>query len=187
MVFIVYPPEPAPLIGKKIDPREEIFPLVEPNGLVIGRAPRSLCHAGSMLLHPVVNMHIIDRNARLYLQKRSKRKRTYPGCWDTSVGGHVGYGEQLEEALYREAVEELGFYDFHPIFLESFVYENQREKELVALYATISSKSPIPYGTEVSEARWWTFEEIEKAPENKFTPSFINEFKKIKDKLLSLL
>ena len=100
MFFLVYPPEPAPLIGKKIDPSEEIFPLLEPNGLVIGRAPRSLCHAGSMLLHPVVNMHIIDRNARLYLQKRSKRKRTYPGCWDTSVGGHVGYGEQLEEALY---------------------------------------------------------------------------------------
>lgn len=187
MFFLIYPPEPAPLIGKIIDSREEVFPLVEPNGLVIGRAPRSLCHAGSMLLHPVVNMHIMDRNARLYLQKRSKHKNTYPGCWDTSVGGHVGYGEQLHEALYREAAEELGFYDFHPIFLESFVYEDQREKELVALYVTISSESPIPYGTEVSEARWWTMEEIEKAPKSKFTPNFLNEFNKIKDKLLSLL
>lgn len=140
-----------------------------------------------MLLHPVVNMHIIDRNARLYLQRRSKRKNSYPGRWDSSVGGHVSYGETLGEALFREAAEELSFHDFNPVFLGTFVYEDQREKELVALYATITSESPKPDGNEVSEARWWTMEEIENAPETGFTPGFLFEYRKIKDKLLSLL
>lgn len=187
MFSLVYPPEPAALTGRRAGQRDEILPIVEPTGIVVGRAPRSLCHGGSMLLHPVVNMHIINRKEQICLQKRSMSKRTWPGCWDTAVGGHIGYGEQPEEALYREAAEELGFQDFNPIFLGTEVYENQRERELVALFAAIASKLPKPCSPEVTEIRWWTFDEIRKAPKNSFTPAFLYEFEKIGDTLLSLL
>jgi len=187
MFSLVYPSEPAPLTGRKAGPKDEILPIVEPTGLVVGRAARSLCHGGSGLLHPVVNLHVIDRYGRILLQKRSRRKHTYPLCWDTTVGGHVGYGEQPEEALIREAAEELHLTDFNPVFLGTNIWENEREKELVVLFAAFCSQNPVPDATEVAEVRWWTFEEIEKAPAEDFTPSFLDEFSRIKNTLQSLL
>lgn len=188
MFSLVYPPVPEPLTGRPLGPGDEILPVVEPSGLVTGCAPRSLCHGGGMLLHPVVNLHIINRCEQILLQKRSSAKRTWPGCWDTAVGGHIGYGEQPEEALYREAEEELGLADFNPILLGTDVYENQRERELVALYAAITSPAPqFNPGSEVAEVRWWTFEEIARAPKKDFTPQLLDELGRISGQLLALL
>ena len=108
MFSLVYPPTPSTITGRRMSNRDELLPIVEPSGLVTGIAPRSLCHGGGMLLHPVVNLHIIDRQERILLQKRSASKHMWPHCWDTAVGGHIGYGEQPEEALVREADEEAG-------------------------------------------------------------------------------
>ena len=69
----------------------ELFPIVDEEGHVIGKATRKECHGGSMLLHPVVHLHILNSNGDLYLQKRSVNKDIQPGKWDTSVGGHVDF------------------------------------------------------------------------------------------------
>ena len=87
---------------------EELFPLVDEDGNVIGKALRSECHSGSKLLHPVVHLHVFDNEGRLFLQQRSMSKDIQPGKWDTAVGGHVDFGETVGEALSREAGEELG-------------------------------------------------------------------------------
>ena len=87
---------------------KEIFPIVDPDGRVVGKATRRLCHSGSRLLHPVVHLHVFDPQGRIYLQQRSRHKFIQPGKWDTAVGGHVDYGETVEQALRREAGEELG-------------------------------------------------------------------------------
>ena len=58
----------------------EILPIVDAEGNVIGRASRSVCHDGvSMKLHPVVHLHLYDRQRGLLLQKRSLKKRIQPG------------------------------------------------------------------------------------------------------------
>ena len=88
--------------------KEEWFPLIDEQGNTIGKAPRRECHNGSKLLHPVVHLHIINNDGELYLQKRSTNKDIQPGKWDTAVGGHIDYGETIEEALAREVREELG-------------------------------------------------------------------------------
>ena len=127
MFGLIYPVSPAPLLplpsadnpGEVLRPGGEMVPVVEANGLVIGQATRLSVHNGSKLMHPVVHLHIINRAGMLYLQKRSMSKDLLPGRWDTAVGGHVDYGEGLEEALYREASEELGFKDFNPVYLKS--------------------------------------------------------------------
>ncbi len=75
------------------DNSQELFPLVDTEGNVIGQATRGECHGGSMLLHPVVHLHLFDVAGRLYLQRRPEWKDIQPGKWDTAVGGHVDYGE----------------------------------------------------------------------------------------------
>ncbi|MBQ5486639.1 MAG: NUDIX domain-containing protein, partial [Bacteroidales bacterium] len=77
-----------------------MVPVVEESGLVIGQASRETVHGGSMLLHPVVHLHVVNRDGELFIQKRSMKKKQFPGMWDTAVGGHVDYGERLETALF---------------------------------------------------------------------------------------
>lgn len=199
MFDLVYPSEPAPLYprpssdrpGKQPVPRGEILPLIEPNGLVYGQAARSWCHGGggSRALHPVVHLHLVDREGRLFLQKRSMNKRRFPGFWDCGVGGHVDYGELALEALYREAGEELGLYAFHPLLVGTHTYESPRDREFVFMYAAVGHPDLAPDNPEVTEGRWWTFEEIDAALEEGgvITPTFEADFIRIREKLLALL
>ena len=114
--------------------QEEIFPIVNTEGEVVGSATREECHAGTFLLHPVVHLHIFNSAGELYLQKRVMTKKIQPGKWDTAVGGHVDYGERIEDALLRETREELGVRDFTPEFLMRYEFRSQIEAELVYIY-----------------------------------------------------
>lgn len=196
MFDLIYPVSPAPVMplpsadnpGDRPCPTGEMVPVVEENGLVTGQATRQSVHDGSKLMHPVIHLHIINREGCLYIQKRSMKKDLLPGRWDTAVGGHVDYGETLEEALYREASEELGFRDFNPIFLKSYIWESAREKELVSVFATVGNFTLKPDNDEVTEGRYWNMSEIESnLARGLFTPNFEQEFKSIKDTLLALL
>ena len=198
MFDLVYPSEPAPLYprptadrpGKPSFPQGEMLPLIEPNGLVYGRAPRVWCHSplGCKALHPVVHLHLIDREGRLYLQKRSMNKHFYPGWWDTAVGGHVSYGELAQEALYREAWEELGLQAFNPIFLGAYPYDTGRDSEFIFIYTAVGHPNLSPDNAEVTEGKWWTFDEIvQAADQNIITPNCVSEFFRIREKLLALL
>ena len=196
MFDLIYSVSPVPVMplpsadnpGDRPRPTGEMVPVVEENGLVIGQATRQSVHDGSKLMHPVIHLHIINREGSLYIQKRSMKKDLLPGRWDTAVGGHVDYGETLEEALYREASEELGFRDFNPIFLKSYIWESAREKELVSVFATVGNFTLKPDNDEVTEGRYWNMSEIESnLARGLFTPNFEQEFKSIKDTLLALL
>lgn len=195
MFELIYPVDPAPVLpvltagsprGGRLD--GEVFPVVEESGLVVGRASRSYCHGGSRLLHPVVHLHIIDREERIYLQKRSMKKDIQPGKWDTAVGGHVGYGESLVEALLRESVEELHLTRFNPVYIGTYPYDSDRERELVNIFAAVGSFEIKPDLDEVTDGRFWTTAEIDAAMgKNILTPNFEMEFGKIRNKLLALL
>lgn len=160
--------------------KEEIFPIVDVDGKVIGKASRTECHSGSFLLHPVVHLHVFNSAGELYLQKRAMTKKIQPGMWDTSVGGHVDYGETIEEALSREVREELGMTDYEPRFLLKYAFKSTIEAELVYVFTTIYDGEIKPDNGEIDEGRFWRLAEI-KANIGKgiFTPNFEGEIYKV--------
>ena len=160
--------------------KEEWFPLVNEMGETIGKATRKECHSGSKQLHPVIHLHIFNDAGELYLQKRSMTKDIQPGKWDTAVGGHIDYGETVEEALRREVREELGITAFTPQFITRYVFESAIEKELVNTFRTIYNGEIKPDTEELDGGRFWSLEEIKpNLGQNVFTPNFEQEFKRL--------
>lgn len=154
----------------------EIFPVVNTEGRVIGSATRGECHGGSMLLHPVVHLHLFNTRGELFLQKRPEWKDIQPGRWDTAVGGHIDFGEDTLSALRREVREEIGITDFNPLLITSYVFRSDREREYVYVFATVSDTPPRP-SDELDGGRFRTITEIEAAIGSKvFTPNFENEY-----------
>ena len=175
-----------PFAKNKTEQNEEWFPVVTEDGTVIDKAPRSICHDGkSKLLHPVVHLHLFNESGKLFLQKRSKTKDIEPGKWDTSVGGHAGIGETIEEALIRETFEEIGLKNLTPAFILKYIWESFREKELVHSFYAISDETPITDKNEIDDGKFWSLDEIKECiGKNIFTPNFEYEFEFINETLI---
>lgn len=166
------------MIATQQDNKDEMLPLVDCEGHVTGCATRGECHSGSKLLHPVVHLHVFNQKGELYLQHRPTWKDIQPGKWDTSVGGHIDWGEDVTTALYREVNEELGIEDFEPIPLGCYVHESRIERELVnSFYARVNTL-PKPSG-ELDGGRFWTRQEIDdNLDKGIFTPNFVDEYRR---------
>ena len=161
------------------DNNQELFPLVNEEGHVIGKATRGECHNGSHLLHPVVHLHVFNSRGEVYLQKRPEWKDIQPGKWDTAVGGHIDYGETPEKALLREVREELGIEAFIPERVGMYVFESKRERELVYVHRTTYDGPVRPSAEELDGGRFWTIQEIrDSIGQQILTPNFESEFQR---------
>lgn len=166
----------------------ELFPIVDVNGNIVGSATRRECHSGSMLLHPVVHLHVFRGDGSVFLQKRSMNKDIQPGKWDTAVGGHVDLGESVYMALKREAREELGIDVDTPRFLCSYPFRSSVEYELVNVFCIQVGDdfNPVLSPEEISEGRFWSRAEIENScGHGVLTPNFEQEYQRIKQYLNS--
>jgi isopentenyldiphosphate isomerase/intracellular septation protein A len=173
--------------SRPADIGDEMLPLVDEEGKVLGVAPRRECHKGPGKLHPVVHLQVVDGRGSIYLQKRAEDKDTQPGKWDSSVGGHVSAGEDLDTALSRELREELGV---TMLALESsgarvepilrYRWDTDVESELVFSYIVTYGGPFSPDPKEVSEGRFWSFAEIrDNLGKGLLTPNFEHEFRLI--------
>lgn len=162
------------------DNSEEMFPVVDAEGNIIGAATRAECHGGSKLLHPVVHLHVFNSKGELYLQHRPAWKDIQPDKWDTAVGGHVDLGECAGDALKREVHEELGISDFTPEHIEQYVFESERERELVFVYKTVYDGEIAP-SDELDGGRFWSMADIKaNLGQGVFTPNFESEIERVK-------
>lgn len=161
------------------DNASELFPIVDNDGRTIGSATRGECHSGSMLLHPVVHLHLFNSRGDLYLQRRPDWKDIQPGKWDTAVGGHVDFGEDTDDAVRREIREELGLTDLALTKITSYIFQSTREREYVNVYTAVSDIEPTP-SDELDGGRFWSRSEIGNAiGQGIFTPNFENEYRTV--------
>lgn len=159
------------------DNNDEMLPLVDEQGNIIGAATRGECHDGTKRLHPVVHLHVYNGRGEVYLQKRPDWKTIQPGKWDTAVGGHIDLGENVELALKREVGEELGIADFTPEQVAKYVFESEVERELIFVFKTVYDGEIRPTD-ELDGGRFWPMDElVESMGKGVFTPNFESEFK----------
>jgi isopentenyldiphosphate isomerase len=86
---------------------EEIFDVVNERDEVIGQAPRKEVHARG-LRHRAIHMLVFNSRGEVFLQKRSMKKDTAAGLWDSSSSGHLDSGEDYDACAVRELREEIG-------------------------------------------------------------------------------
>ena len=161
------------------DNNKEMFPQVTPDGEIIGAITRGEAHSGSKLLHPVVHLHVFNSQGHLYLQKRPDWKDIQPGKWDTATGGHIDLGENVEMALRREVSEELGITQVEFETLGHYVFESERERELVYVHRTTYDLPITPNSGELDGGRFFSPQEItDNMGKGLFTPNFESEYQR---------
>lgn len=159
--------------------QEEWLPILNTKGEIIGKALRSLCHTNKEYLHPVIHLHVVNEKGEIYLQKRAMNKKVQPGKWDTAVGGHISFGEEIETGLRREALEELGIKDFSIQAIGNYIWESEIEREWVCCFITKYNGQIIIDKNEISEGKFWSQIEIKNNfGKGIFTPNFEEEYMK---------
>jgi isopentenyl-diphosphate delta-isomerase type 1 len=144
------------------DPRE-LFDVVDAQDRVIGQAPRGEVHA-KKLLHRATHVLVHDDAGRLFLQRRSAGKDTFPDCWDSACSGHLDAGEDYPVAAWRELGEEIGWHDatlpLRPLLKLEACAETGHE--FIAIYVLGPIHGPFDLNpAEISEGRWFIVAEID--------------------------
>lgn len=155
----------------------ELFDLCGEDGMPAGHVKeRSMVHRDGDL-HRTVHMWVVrkreDGGVDVLLQKRSKDKDSYPGCYDISSAGHVQAGDDFESAALRELEEELGikalredlrFIGLHESYISSsFWGQPYKNREISAVYLY---EKPVEEGSltlqesEVEEAVFMDYERV---------------------------
>lgn len=166
------------------DNAKELLPVVDAEGNVIGQTTRGTAHNGiDKPLHPVVHLHVFNPQGELFLQHRPVWKDIQPDRWDTAVGGHVDWGEDIPTALRREVREEIGIELSESLeevsALTRYVFESARERELVNVFCLVTTERPRPTD-ELDGGRFFSPEEIQqRIGTDFFTPNFEQEYQRV--------
>ncbi len=94
-------------ISKNAMASDELVPIIDEEGNVLRGEKRSVAHAEG-LLHLGARVIVKLPDGKIVFQRRSLSKETNPGMLAITAGGHVQYGQTLEEAAAAELLEETG-------------------------------------------------------------------------------
>ena len=111
-----------------LDPGDELVDRLDEFGNVIGVITRRKLR-GSRIPHRCAYMLVFNSNNELFIHQRTATKSTHPLHWDVCVGGLPGVGESFDNAIRREAEEEIGvvveperLFPFHYADVKSIVH-----------------------------------------------------------------
>lgn len=129
---------------------------------------------------------MLDPKGRVFVKKRSLSKDMFPGQWETSVGGHVTYGDNAKETASRELEEELGITET-PTYLGRFRYRGKEEKENITFFYVVTEKKPRLNRSEATRGEFLTMHELEKVVSQRTFVDGTEEEIRILKRLLSKL
>lgn len=117
---------------------------------------------------------LVNEQGELLLARRADHKRQDPGLWGPSVTGKVEPGENFEEAIVREAEEELaleaGTYSFKFLFETDFAHPDGETRQF-KVYLTEVSNTIIDHlsidTNEVAEIKWMSIPNIKELLKSK--------------------
>ena len=152
----------------------EYLDIVDENGKPTGKTvSREEAHAKG-IMHRTAHVWIVRPTGDGYevlLQKRSEKKESYPGMYDTSSAGHITAGDEPLESALRELKEELGI-DASPdqlSFASTFRirYEKEfhgrifRDNEFTTVFVYHGALGSLTLQeSEVSEVRWFSLNAV---------------------------
>ena len=169
----------------------EMLDIIDENNNVIGRETRERCF-NEGLLHRAIHILILNSKGQVLLQKRSMKKKTFPGFWTSSVSGHVESGKSYEEGAIREMKEEIRAKTNLEKVCDFFIEEKYGiliDKEIIRLF---SGKYDGPFSidkNELDEVRFFYKEELNdliRKEEIIVTPAFLKCWRKLNSKKLNL-
>jgi isopentenyl-diphosphate delta-isomerase type 1 len=155
---------------------EEIFDVVNERDEVVGQNTRREVHARG-LRHRAIHVLVFGADGRIFLQKRSMTKDTFPGRWDSSASGHVDSGEDYDACAVRELREELGLkLTSPPRRLFKIVAQAGTGQEFVWVYQMQSDGPFILHPEEIERGAWHTPAEVtawQKRSPGDFAPALL--------------
>ena len=134
--------------------------VVDDNNRPLAVLSKDIVHR-QLLKHRSVQVLIFNPIKKIYLQKRSKNKRFFPGRWDVSARTHPKTGESSYDAALRVLHDELQLEVDHPQFVRILPACTETGFEHVTIYAVSKNTQPIiPNINEVSEGYYFSREEL---------------------------
>lgn len=125
---------------------DELVDVIDEEGKILKTVAKGYAHTEG-LLHKTVIADVIDSEGRWLVIKQSASRQD-PGQYVSPVGGHVSAGETVEEALRREAAEEIGLEsDFEYVYVGEAVFNrhvlNRQENHLFVVYRIHGDIKPV--------------------------------------------
>jgi isopentenyl-diphosphate Delta-isomerase len=144
--------------------QDELVDVINENGEVLEVVTKKEAHERGLLHKTVVPM-LVDSKGRWLLTKQSSTRQD-AGQYVSPIGGHVKSGESEEEALRREAGEEVGLTgDFKFEYVGRKIFNRnilgRQENHFYVVYKIFSDHTPV-LNYESESCKYFTEEELKK-------------------------
>lgn len=139
---------------------------------VVGVFPKREIKEGKMS-YRLVAIFLYNSIGELFVQKRSFTLKRFPGCLESSAGGHVESGEEYETAARRELKEELGIADVQLIKRGIFKIRYEGVTRMVGFFTAVTDKKPVINNTELESGEFLPITRVlERVQDGNCTPVF---------------
>jgi hypothetical protein len=139
---------------------EDFLPIVNKDGVVIGKVARSVSFikSGIKEMHPVVRVHFVHNKSVLLFKSELPGS---DGTWDCPINEHLLYGENMDKTISRISFDRFSLRDFKPCFLLKHIVEKELEKQYVLLYYSTKVENVRLKNTLEGTLKFWPAWQIE--------------------------
>ncbi len=146
--------------GNKKQSQTDFIEIMDNDNRPLAVLTKNLAHR-QLLKHRSVQVLVFNTENKLYLQKRQRTKRFFPGRWDISARTHPLVGESTMEAALRILKDKLQLEIKNPQYIQSLPASPKTGFEYVSIYAVRKNAHPIiPNDQEVEEGYYFSREEL---------------------------